>query len=72
MIIELDGLAAALDTQADEIGVICRAHHCGELRVARDEEERRPSGKGANTHSARPAGCRGTSISRTWWFPATV
>jgi glycolate oxidase subunit GlcD len=46
MIIELDGLAAALDTQADEIGGICRAHRCGELRVARDEEERATIWKG--------------------------
>jgi glycolate oxidase subunit GlcD len=46
MIIELDGLAAALDKQAEEIGRICREHNCGELRVARDEGERATIWKG--------------------------
>ena len=46
LIIELDGLAAALDIQAEAIVRICRAHNCGELRVARDEEERATIWKG--------------------------
>jgi glycolate oxidase subunit GlcD len=46
LIIELDGLAAALDVQAEAVGRICREHSCGELRVARNEAERATIWKG--------------------------
>ena len=46
LIIELDGLAASLDHQARSIREICERHHCSEIRVARDEEERAAIWKG--------------------------
>ncbi len=46
LIIELDGLAAALPPQAEEITKICQAHSCQELRMARNEAERAAIWKG--------------------------
>jgi glycolate oxidase len=46
LIIELDGLAAALDIQASRIIDICRRHHCQELRIAKNEDERTAIWKG--------------------------
>ncbi len=46
LIIELDGLTASLPPQAEEITRICRAHHCQELRMARNEAERAAIWKG--------------------------
>jgi len=46
LIIELDGFAAALETQAARIIEICRKHDCQELRVAQNEEERTMIWKG--------------------------
>ncbi len=40
LIIELDGLSAALDPQSEQIRRICGEHSCGELRVAKNDEER--------------------------------
>lgn len=46
LIIELDGLAAALPPQAEGIMRICQANHCQELRVAKNEQERAAIWKG--------------------------
>jgi glycolate oxidase subunit GlcD len=46
LIIELDGLAEALEAQAARILEICRAHGCQELREARNEAERKAIWKG--------------------------
>ena len=46
LIIELDGLAAALQTQSGRIADLCARHHCRELRRARDEAERAAIWKG--------------------------
>jgi len=46
LIIELDGLASGLPSQADQIAVICREHHCREFRAAKNEEERAVLWKG--------------------------
>ncbi len=46
LIIELDGLTAALDTQTSRIIELCRQHHCQELRIAKNEEERAAIWKG--------------------------
>ncbi len=46
LIIELDGLEAALPPQAEEIARLCRKHNCSELRVAKDEQERNAIWKG--------------------------
>jgi glycolate dehydrogenase FAD-linked subunit len=46
LIIELDGLAAALEPQAEAIVQICRSQHCQEIHVARTEEERLKIWKG--------------------------
>jgi len=40
LIIELDGLAAGLDSQVQRVAEICRAHQAREVRVAKDEAER--------------------------------
>jgi glycolate oxidase len=40
LIVELDGLAAGLDEQADRVTEICRANRARDVRVARDEAER--------------------------------
>src|SRR4029079_2029227 len=40
LIVELDGLAAGLDTQAQRVAEICRANHARDVRVAQDEAER--------------------------------
>jgi glycolate oxidase subunit GlcD len=46
LIVELDGLAAALLAQADQVAEICHVHHCRELRVAKSEDERMMLWKG--------------------------
>ena len=46
LIIELDGLGAALEPQAEAIVQICRRHNCQEIHVARTEEERLKIWKG--------------------------
>lgn len=46
LIIELDGLAVALQTQADQVAEICLHHGCQDLRVAKSEEERQALWKG--------------------------
>ncbi|MBI1817284.1 MAG: FAD-binding protein [Deltaproteobacteria bacterium] len=40
LIIELDGLAAGLERQAQQVVEICRANHSREVKVAKDEAER--------------------------------
>ena len=40
LIIELDGLAAGLDHQAQQVMDVCRANHAREVRLAKDESER--------------------------------
>src|SRR5262249_31109801 len=40
LIIELDGLAAGLDAQAQRVAEICRVNHARDVQVARDETER--------------------------------
>ncbi len=40
LIVELDGLAAGLDQQAQQVAAVCRTHHAREVRVAKDEAER--------------------------------
>jgi glycolate oxidase len=40
LIVELDGLAAGLEQQAQRVAEICRAQHAREVRVAKDENER--------------------------------
>ncbi|MFI5365427.1 MAG: FAD-binding oxidoreductase [Candidatus Binatia bacterium] len=40
LIIELDGLAAGLDSQVQRVAEICRARRAREVRVAKDEAER--------------------------------
>ncbi len=46
LIIELDGLAAALQQQADQVAAICQRHGCRELSLAKNEEERQALWKG--------------------------
>jgi glycolate oxidase len=46
LIIELDGLAAALPLQADLVAETCLGYACKELRVAKSEEERQALWKG--------------------------
>jgi glycolate oxidase len=46
LIIELDGLAASLQRQADQVVEICNRHGCQELRIAKSEEERMALWKG--------------------------
>lgn len=46
LIIELDGLEASLDPQARRIIELCERHHCQELRLAHNEEERAAIWKG--------------------------
>jgi glycolate oxidase len=46
LIVELDGLASALQTQADQVAEVCMSHGCQELSVARSEEERQALWKG--------------------------
>lgn len=46
LIIELDGLAAALQPQADHVAEICQQHGCQEFSVAKNEEERQALWKG--------------------------
>jgi glycolate oxidase len=40
LIVELDGLAAGLDAQAQRVAEICRANRARDVRVAKDETER--------------------------------
>jgi glycolate oxidase len=40
LIVEIDGLAAALETQVQRIREICQSQRAREVRVARDEQER--------------------------------
>ncbi|MFQ5666358.1 MAG: FAD-binding oxidoreductase [Candidatus Binatia bacterium] len=40
LIVELDGLAAGLDQQVQQVAAICRAHHARAVRIAADEVER--------------------------------
>jgi glycolate dehydrogenase FAD-linked subunit len=40
LIVELDGLAAGLDQQAQRVAEICRANHARDVHVAKDEAER--------------------------------
>jgi glycolate oxidase len=40
LIIELDGLAAGLDQQAEQVMAICRKNHAREVRLAQSEQER--------------------------------
>jgi glycolate oxidase subunit GlcD len=40
LLIELDGLQAALNVREDQIRELCRNNGCTEIRVARDEKER--------------------------------
>ena len=46
LIIELDGLASALDAQAEAIARLCGRHNCQEMRIAKSEEERNAIWKG--------------------------
>jgi glycolate oxidase subunit GlcD len=46
LIIELDGLPAALDVQADQVMDLCRSHNSRELHLARNEDERQAIWKG--------------------------
>jgi glycolate oxidase subunit GlcD len=46
LIIELDGLTAALDHQAERVSEICQAHRPQELRLAQSEDERQAIWKG--------------------------
>ncbi len=46
LIIELDGIEAGLENQANRVLEICRAHQSGEFRIARSEEERQAIWKG--------------------------
>jgi glycolate oxidase subunit GlcD len=46
LIIELDGLPAALEVQAEQVLQICRQHHSREPQLARNEEERQAIWKG--------------------------
>jgi glycolate oxidase len=46
LIVELDGVAAALQAQSDQVAAICRQHGCIELQAARSEEERQALWKG--------------------------
>jgi glycolate oxidase len=40
LIIELDGLAAGLDRQAEQVMSICRNNHAREVRIAKSDQER--------------------------------
>src|SRR6185503_16318563 len=40
LIVELDGLAAGLEKQAERVIKICQANHAREVRTARSEQER--------------------------------
>ncbi len=40
LIVELDGLAAGLQQQAQRVAEICRAHRARDVRIAKDESER--------------------------------
>ena len=46
LIVELDGLAAGLDRQAQRVAEICRSHHAREVRLAKDDAERAAVWKG--------------------------
>ena len=40
LIIELDGLAAGLERQGEQVAEICRCHRAREIRIAKSEQER--------------------------------
>src|SRR6204780_2797649 len=40
LLLEVDGIAEAVQQHAEEVADICRAHHAREVRVARDAKER--------------------------------
>ena len=40
LLLEVDGLAETVQSHAEEVADICRAHHAREVRVARDAKER--------------------------------
>jgi glycolate dehydrogenase FAD-linked subunit len=46
LLMELEGLREAAETQADAVADVCRAHRAREVRVARDEHERELLWKG--------------------------
>ncbi len=46
LLIELEGLAEAIEAQAAAVDEVCRGHHAREVRVARDEHERELLWKG--------------------------
>ena len=40
LLIDVDGVREAVESQAEQVAEICRAHHAREVRVARDSRER--------------------------------
>jgi glycolate oxidase len=40
LLIDVDGLQEAAESEAEEVADVCRVHHAREVRVARDERER--------------------------------
>jgi glycolate dehydrogenase FAD-linked subunit len=46
LLIEVDGLREAVETQVEEVSEVCRQHRAREIRVARDERERELLWKG--------------------------
>jgi glycolate oxidase len=40
LLIDVDGVREAVESQAEQVAEICRAHHAREVRVARDSNER--------------------------------
>lgn len=40
LLIDVDGVREAAETQAEEVAEVCRTHHAREVRVARDSRER--------------------------------
>jgi glycolate oxidase len=40
LLVELDGPAVGLDSQAERVAAVCRTHRVREIRIARDEAER--------------------------------
>ncbi len=46
LLIEVEGLREAVETQAEEVSEVCRLHHAREVRIARSERERELLWKG--------------------------
>ena len=46
LLIDVDGMREAADSQAEEVADVCRTHHAREVRVARDARERELLWKG--------------------------